>query len=175
MLAVLVTSLQHLWWKKLLEHCSFWGSKGNWQPYIFFENRRDWQEIKFGKAPWTRILQNPQPISMLPSLKWTNIVPENRPWKLIIGDVNFSSCRWFSTSWFFQPMWTNMLVKLDHLARDRRENSKHSQNGGLILISHGRKNRNHLHKNTKRWFNIDFPMVERIEITFTKTQVLVDW
>ena len=40
----------------------------------------------------------------------------------------------------------NMLMKLDHLARDRRENSKHSQNGSLMVIYHGRKYRNHLQK-----------------------------
>ena len=32
-----------------------------------------------------------------------------------------------------------MLMKLDHLARDRREYDKYSQNGGFMLIYHGRK------------------------------------
>lgn len=31
-----------------------------------------------------------------------------------------------------------MLMKLDHLARDRRENSKHSQNSSLMVIYHGK-------------------------------------
>ena len=31
----------------------------------------------------------------------------------------------------------NMLVKLDHLARDRGENEKYSPNGGLKGIYHG--------------------------------------
>ena len=43
----------------------------------------------------------------------------------------------------------NMLMKLDHLARDWRENDKYSQNRGLhnlMLIYHGRKYKNHLQK-----------------------------